>query len=150
MKAKDDKEVESLTAQLVAGEMMSIPPLVTALQDYENPLRRRLVRAFMRTWNGCHAQGPLDAALRPKALAIYRVNSYAGILVLKPRTRPSFIGRRETEIVHEVAWVIEDLQERIAAASEEGDSYQARVDEAVLTKMREVQRRMTQDLDTEF
>ncbi len=150
MKTRDEKEVDSLTEQLVAGEMMSIPPLVTALQDYENPLRRRLVRAFIRAWNGCYGQGPLDVAIRPKALAIYSVNMYVGILPMKPQVEPSFLGRREKEIAREIAWAIEDLRERIPAARQKGDTYQARVDEAVLTRMKEVQRQMAKNLDADF
>lgn len=149
MKAKDEKEVDSLTAQLVVGEMMSIPPLVAALQDYENPLRRRLLRALMRTWNGCGGQGQLDVAIRRKALAIHTVNTHVVVLAVKPQAGPTLLGG-EREIVREIAWAIEDLQERIAAAREKGDTYQASADELVLTKMKEVQRQMAKDLDPEF
>jgi hypothetical protein len=130
--------------------MMSIPPLADALQDYENPLRRRAVRALLLTWNGCQGQGPLDESLKPKVSAMYIVNMYVAILAERPQVKPSFQGYRPREIADEIAWVVKDLPVRVAAARENGDTNQAIADEAALARMKELQIQMSKELDEDF
>ncbi|HUT14245.1 MAG TPA: hypothetical protein VMY42_27415 [Thermoguttaceae bacterium] len=145
LKAKNKKEIDAVTQELAACEMMAIPPLVAALQDYENPRRRRLVRAFIHTWNACNAQGPLDPAIRPKAVAIYSVNSHVGVLGEKPQSQPTFLRNCPDEAVlpvtREVAWVIRDLEAKIHAARQADDPDRIVGNlEMVLSKMREVEK----------
>lgn len=143
MKAKEPLEVRSVADKIAAGETSSVPSLVAALQKYEKPKRGRLVHAFMVTWNRCRGQGPLDQTTRAKALAIYAVHSYVNIVLMKPKTQPHFIQRCEKPMVlQEVAWVIKDLQAKIAAAQRRGDLASVREAKVSLSKVREVERRI--------
>jgi hypothetical protein len=140
LKTKDPKEVEALTRQIVAGEMLSVPALVAALQDYVNPDRRRLVDALLKTYNGCQGQGPTDADTRAKASAIYAVSSYAGILLMKPRTPPSLTPKRDKELLKELSWTISDRQRRLATEQLRNNTDEVAQIRFVLDKMEEYYR----------
>ena len=142
VKAGADKDVTRITKQLVAGEMCSIPPLVSALEDFKNPHRARLVRAFMWTWNGCMGQGPLPEATRKKARPVYAVNSYVSILGMKPSTQPTHILRHAKQCAAEVKWVIKDLQSQIAAEKKEGGPRNVGTLEMILARMQELDKQI--------
>ncbi len=135
LEAKDAKEVESVTDRLAAGEMQSIPSLVTALHDYGNPHRRRLVDALMATWGGCRGVGQIDLEAKTFAMAVFSANAYVRVLRIKPRSEPSFLNRRDRATLDELDWVIDQLQSQIADAQEKGNSNEVVTLREILAKM---------------
>ena len=142
LEATDEKDIDAITEELVAGEMMSISPMVAVLQDYKNPRRSRFLRAFMR-----NNYNPLDPAMQIKAFAIRRVNSYAALLRMQPEAKPMFLRKIPDEAVlpvaREVAWVIKDLEAKIRAArqAEDPDRIVGNLT-MVLSRMREVEKQV--------
>jgi hypothetical protein len=139
--SKDDKEVGRITDEISAGEMCSVPALYEALKDYDNPNRQRLVKCLIFTWNGCNGVGPIDKDVREKALAIFSVEMYPGILAVKPMARPVFVSWPEkTIMLKEIAWVIKNLEAEVAEADKKGDRETAQNTGWLLSKMREAEK----------
>jgi len=127
-KAKKADQIESLTKQIAAQEMMAVPALVKVLDDYDNPKRSRFVKALTWTWNGCMGTGPLDKKFKAKARAIYHVDMSIGILSVKPRSGLPFRGRMgkwpdeyTTCVMKEIEWLISRWKAQAVEAKKTGD-----------------------------
>lgn len=127
-KAEKTDQIESLTKQIVDQEMMAVPALAEALEDFDNPKRPRFVKALTWTWNACMGIGPLDKKFKAKARAIYNVDMAVRNLLRKPRSGLQFRGRigkwpREytTYAMKEMEWLISRWRAQAVEAKKNGN-----------------------------